>query len=149
MEKRYEEIIGRGRRYSPKHPPMPNRERAVQFAPFAALDGHGDALLETARVTEHETELTEEEKTMLDRRLQKLQEQLCGQPEITVGYFKPDERKTGGAYLVRTARLKQIEEHPAALHFTDGSSVAIEQIRWVEQNTETPLEKASQPMEWP
>ena len=86
---------------------------------------------------------------MLDRRLQKLREQLCGQPEITVGYFKPDERKTGGAYLVRTARLKQIEEHPAALHFTDGSSVAIEQIRWVEQNTETPLEKASQPTEWP
>ena len=149
MEKRYEEIIGRGRRYSPKHPPMPNRERAVQFAPFAALDGHGDALLETARGTEHETELTEEEKTMLDRRLQKLREQLCGQPEITVGYFKPDEQKTGGAYLVRTARLKQIEEHPAALRFTDGSSVAIEQIRWVEQNTEMSLEKASQPTEWP
>ena len=132
MEKRYEEIIGRGRRYSPKHPPMPNRERAVQFAPFAALDGHEDALQETARVTEHETELTEEEKAALDRGLQALRERLGEQPEVTVGYFKPDERKAGGAYLTKTARLKRIEEHPAGLLFTDGSSVAMEQIRWIE-----------------
>ena len=49
MNERYEKIIGRGRRYSPKHPPISNLERAAQFAPFAALDGHGEALLETAR----------------------------------------------------------------------------------------------------
>ena len=103
MNERYEKIRGRGRRYSPKHPPISNLERAAQFAPFAALDGHGEALLETARVTEHETELTEEEKARLDQKLQRLQKRLAMQPEVTVGYFQPDERKAGGAYLTKTA----------------------------------------------
>ena len=129
MNERYEKIIGRGRRYSPKHPPISNLERAAQFAPFAALDGHGEALLETARVTEHETELTEEEKARLDQKLQRLQKRLAMQPEVTVGYFQPDERKAGGAYLTKTACLKRIEESP--LRFTDGSGIPIEQIRWV------------------
>ena len=131
MNERYEKIIGRGRRYSPKHPPISNLERAAQFAPFAALDGHGEALLETARVTEHETELTEEEKARLDQKLQRLQKRLAMQPEVTVGYFQPDERKAGGAYLTKTACLKRIEEAPAMLRFTDGSGIPIEQIRWV------------------
>lgn len=132
MNKRYEEIIGRGRRYSPKHPPIPNRERAAQFASFAALNGHEDAIRETARVTEHETELTEEEKAALDKKLQALRERQTEQPQVTVGYFKPDGRKPGGAYLTKTACLKRIEELPAALRFTDGSSVPIERIRQLE-----------------
>ena len=53
------------------------------------------------------------------------------QPEVTVGYFQPDERKAGGAYLTKTACLKRIEESPAMLRFTDGSGIPIEQIRWV------------------
>ena len=128
----YDDIHNLPRPVSRRHRPMPLEERAVQFAPFAALDGHEDALQETARVTEHETELTEEEKAALDRRLQALRERLGEQPEVTVGYFKPDERKAGGTYLTKTVRLKRIEEHPAGLLFTDGSSVAMEQIRWIE-----------------
>ena len=82
-------------------------------------------------MTEHETELTEEEKARLDQKLQRLQKRLAMQPEVTVGYFQPDERKAGGAYLTKTACLKRIEESPAMLRFTDGSGIPIEQIRWV------------------
>jgi hypothetical protein len=33
---------------------MPLADRAAQFAPFAALNGHDDAIRQTARLTEEE-----------------------------------------------------------------------------------------------
>ena len=37
MSGKYDSLLRRGRHFSEKHPPMPNCERAAQFAPFAAL----------------------------------------------------------------------------------------------------------------
>ena len=37
---------------SQKHPPMPLKDRAAQFMPFAALTGHTAAIKETARQAE-------------------------------------------------------------------------------------------------
>lgn len=37
--KKYQNIIRLSRPVSRKHPPMPRKERAKQFAPFAALKG--------------------------------------------------------------------------------------------------------------
>lgn len=45
----YEDIIHLSHPVSKKHPQMSARSRAAQFAPFAALSGHGDAISETAR----------------------------------------------------------------------------------------------------
>lgn len=45
---RYDDIIGMERPISKKHPPMKLSDRAAQFAPFAALTGHGEAVEETA-----------------------------------------------------------------------------------------------------
>ena len=47
--KKYEDIIGLSRPVSKKHPPMSRENRAAQFAPFAALTGHEDAIRETQR----------------------------------------------------------------------------------------------------
>ena len=41
-----------------KHTRMPVRDRAAQFAPFAALTGFGAVLKETERITEKRIELT-------------------------------------------------------------------------------------------
>ena len=57
---------------SKKHPRMPVEKRAAQFAPFAALSGHADAVEETARITEEKLELTEERKEQINRVLQSL-----------------------------------------------------------------------------
>ena len=51
---------------------MPVEKRAAQFAPFAALSGHADAVEETARITEENAELTEERKEQINRVLQSL-----------------------------------------------------------------------------
>ena len=53
MSRAYEDIIDKERPVSKKRPHMPQRDRAAQFAPFAALTGYDEAVDETAReVTE-------------------------------------------------------------------------------------------------
>ena len=48
-EHRYDDIINLPHPVSKKHPPMSLHDRAAQFAPFAALTGHGDAIEESAQ----------------------------------------------------------------------------------------------------
>lgn len=45
----YAAILHHSRPRSERHRPIPNGERAAQFAPFAALTGLDEALDETAR----------------------------------------------------------------------------------------------------
>lgn len=40
----YEDIIGLEHPISPRHPRMPQSDRAAQFAPFAALTGFEDEI---------------------------------------------------------------------------------------------------------
>lgn len=42
----YDDIINMEHHVSNKHPRMPMSKRAAQFAPFAAIDGHSEALSE-------------------------------------------------------------------------------------------------------
>ena len=70
--RQYEAIIGLPRPLSRRHPPMARQERAAQFAPFAALAGHGAILREAARQTENQPVLSEDAQTALDARLRLL-----------------------------------------------------------------------------
>ena len=56
---RYDDIIGLKRPVSKKHAPMSIEDRAAQFAPFAALTGHGEAIRNTARTVAEEMEREE------------------------------------------------------------------------------------------
>ena len=47
----YADIINLPHHVSKRHPQMPMRDRAAQFAPFAALNGYDDSVDETARVS--------------------------------------------------------------------------------------------------
>ena len=46
----YEDIIDHPHYQSKTRPHMSNRNRAAQFAPFAALTGYDDAIIETERL---------------------------------------------------------------------------------------------------
>ena len=63
----YSDLIDLPRPTFPNHPPMPVRDRAAQFAPFAALTGFYDEIEKTRRAVEQaqaEAEsLTEAEET--------------------------------------------------------------------------------------
>lgn len=127
-EHRYDDIIDLPHHTSKKHPRMPLLDRAAQFAPFAALTGHEAAIKETARLTEDEIELDENRKELLDLRLQQLQEHLSEQRSVTVTYFKPDEKKAGGAYETVTGVVKKVDAYAGKLVFADGQEVELNRI---------------------
>ena len=127
----YDDIIDLPRPKS-AHEPMPMSDRAAQFSPFAALTGYGDAIDETARLTDHRIELSEEERTELDYKQQYLS--TLDSPTVTVTYFVPDERKSGGAYVTHTGALKRIDEVERAMVFADGTRVDMDEVVGIELN---------------
>ena len=109
-----------------KHEPMPMSDRAAQFSPFAALTGYGDAIDETARLTDARIELSEEERAELDYKQQYLA--TLDAPTVTVTYFVPDERKSGGAYVTHTGVLKRVDEVESMVVFKDGLRVPLDEV---------------------
>ena len=58
----YEDLLDLERPTFPNHPPMPARDRAAQFQPFAALDGFEAAIEQAREEFERQQEHTENEK---------------------------------------------------------------------------------------
>ena len=104
----YDDIIHLPHHVSRNHPQMPLRDRAAQFAPFAALTGYEAAIGETARLTAERRELSSQVAAELNRRLTDLAARLPDRPEVTIEYFIPDERKAGGAYVSVTGVVRNI-----------------------------------------
>lgn len=64
MSDKYEDIINLPHHVSKRHRQMPLAERAAQFAPFAALEGHAAAVSSTAQRVRLQME--EQEKQQVD-----------------------------------------------------------------------------------
>ena len=124
----YENIVNLPRPVSKKHPEPPLSERAARFAPFAAITGYEEMVLEEARVTEEKIELDECALTIIDKRLNILQNHLSQSPEITVTYFVPDKKKNGGAYRTVTGIVKRIDPYKKFLFMSDDDKIQIEDI---------------------
>lgn len=132
----YDDIIGLPHHVSSTRPHMPMLDRAAQFQPFRALTGYEDAVQETARYTDEKVELTEDEKALLDMELQRLSDDIANRPQVTLTCFRPDKRKSGGAYVTTTGRLKKIDDIEGALILASGERIVIEDILDI-QVTET------------
>ena len=124
----YDDIIHLPHHVSKTRPQMSLEDRAAQFSPFAALTGYDAAILETGRLTEDKLELGEETQAILDRKQRYLAEIIDTKPEITVTYFVPDEKKSGGAYSTVTGFLKRIDEYERVLMLTDGRKIQLDAI---------------------
>lgn len=125
---KYDDIIGLPHHVSSTRPHMPMLDRAAQFQPFRALTGYEDAVQETARYTDEKVELTEDEKALLDMELQRLSDDIASRPQVTLTCFRPDKRKSGGAYVTTTGRLKKIDDLEGALILASGERIVIEDI---------------------
>ena len=136
----YADIIRLPHHVSPRRPQMPRLNRAAQFAPFAALTGYGDEILEAGRATEQKPELSDSRQDELDRRLRLLtaacrhsgnllpEETAEGSgadsrpaPEITVTYFVPDPKKEGGSFRTVRGRIRQVDEYGRRIRLADGT----------------------------
>ena len=131
----YDDIIHLSHPTSKNRPRMSIHDRAAQFSPFAALSGHAAAIAETARLTDRKLELDEDTKAELDRRQAILLEHISERPEVTVTWFRPDEKKAGGAYVTTTGRLKKIDEIERVLVLTDGARIPLEDVAGLESDS--------------
>ena len=124
----YDDIIDLPHPTSERHPRMPMVNRAAQFSPFAALTGYDAAVKETARHTDARVELTEEEESILDAKLQLLADRIASQAAAEFTYFEPDKKKAGGAYLSVSGIIKKIDGVTGDIVLTDGQRIPIEDI---------------------
>lgn len=125
---KYDDIIDLPHHVSATRPHMLLSDRAAQFQPFRALTGYEGAVQETARLTDQKIELTGDEKAALDGALRGLAEDIGNQPAVTLVYFRPDEKKSGGAYLTAVGRLKKIDGHAGVLVLMGGERIPIKDI---------------------
>lgn len=128
-----------------KHPRMSLDTRAAIFAPFAALSGYDEAVEETARTTDRKIDLSESQKEELNRRLSFLIDRMDEEndngslpegiirsgenpPTVKITYFKPDERKEGGAYITVSGKVVKIDMYQKMLFFADGRTVGLDTV---------------------
>ena len=130
----YDDIIDLPHHVSETHPPMSRADRAAQFSPFAALTGYDAAVRETARVTERRIELGEGVKAELNARLNCILEHLPEHPQVSITYFVPDEKKSGGVYRTVTGAVRKLDGFAKTLPRADGTVVSMEEMVHVEGN---------------
>ena len=124
----YDDIINLPHHVSKTRPQMSMIDRAAQFSPFAALTGYDAAIKETGRLTDEKIELDEEALSNLNMKFQILFERLDEQPDIAITYFKPDETKSGGAYLTTTDKIKKIDEYERIITTANGTKIPMDDV---------------------
>lgn len=108
-----------------KYPKMSMSDRAAQFAPFAALTGHKEAVIEQGRITQEKRILSNEEKLEIN---EKIVEMVKLKSKCRIIYFEKDRTKSGGKYLNRVLSFKRIDELNKVLYFKENIQIQIEDI---------------------
>ena len=96
-----------------KYPKMSMSDRAAQFAPFAALTGHKEAVLEQQRITQTKRILSNEEKLEINEKIVEMVK---------------DQKKSGGKYHTATYTFKRLDELNKTLIFKENVQIQIDDI---------------------
>lgn len=108
-----------------KYPKMSMSDRAAQFAPFAALTGHKEAILEQQRLTQTKRILSNEEKLEINEKIIDL---MNLKSKCRIIYFEKDKTKSGGQYLKSVLSFKRLDELNKTLFFKENIQIQIEDI---------------------
>ncbi len=125
---KYDRILNAPHWEPRSRPRMPMEKRAAQFQPFDPLEGYEETVSETARETDDERFLDETRIDALNAQLAVLQSRIRDCPGITVTWFEPDSRKSGGAYRTVTGKLKKLDEYEGTMRLTDGTVIPLKRI---------------------
>ena len=107
--------------------------RAAQFAPFAALTGFDEEVEETARITDSKVELDEYQKAELNDKLLFLNNSEDDE-EVSITYFVPDKKKSGGAYVIKKGIVIKVREYEKDVVMADGTEIPIDDIIEIDGN---------------
>lgn len=108
-----------------KYPKMSMSDRDAQFAPFAALTGHKEAILEQQRTTQTKRILSNEEKLEIN---EKIIELMNLKSKCRIIYFEKDKTKSGGQYMESVLSFKRIDELNKVLYFKENIQIQIDDI---------------------
>ncbi|WP_419042247.1 YolD-like family protein [Holdemanella porci] len=108
-----------------KYPKMSMSDRAAQFAPFAALTGHKEAILEQQRTTQTKRILSNEEKLEIN---EKIIELMNLKSKCRIIYFEKDRTKSGGQYMESVLSFKRMDELNKTLFFKENIQIQIDDI---------------------
>lgn len=108
-----------------KYPKMSMSDRAAQFAPFAALTGHKEAVIEQGRITQEKRILSNEEKLEIN---EKIVEMVKLKSKCRIIYFEKDRTKSGGQYMESVLSFKRIDELNKVLYFKENIQIQIDDI---------------------
>ena len=107
------------------YPKMSMLDRAAQFAPFAALTGHKEAILEQQRITQTKRILSNEEKLRIN---EKIVEMVKLKSKCRITYFEKDKTKSGGQYMESVLSFKRMDELNKTLFFKENIQIQIDDI---------------------
>lgn len=110
---------------------MDIRDRAAQFAPYAALVGFGDVVCETARLTVEKKLQDDGETEKINRMLNYILYHKDGIAAEFI-YFEKDEAKSGGAYRKKIGVLDFFDDKKRELVFSDKTTLSIDDIVKIE-----------------
>ena len=108
-----------------KYPKMSMSDRAAQFAPFAALTGHKEAVIEQGRITQEKRVLSNEEKLEIN---EKIVEMVSLKSKCRITYFEKDKTKSGGKYIQNVLSFKRMDELNKTLFFKENIQIQIDDI---------------------
>jgi hypothetical protein len=124
----YDDIIDLPYPVPSRYPRMSMIDRGAQFSPFAALTGYDAVILETARLTDSEIQLDEDAIHALNEKILLLTEILPQQPNVTITYFRGDDRKSGGAYRSVSGNVLKIDPIKRQITLHCGARISFENI---------------------
>ena len=101
-------------------------DRATQFSPFAAFTGHDGIIAEAARLTDERPILDESVKQEISDLIQLASTD--SNLVLNIVYFVPDSRKTGGAYMEISGRIKKLIPHEKLLIMNTGTRIPVEDV---------------------
>ena len=131
---KYDDIIALPHYELKYHKRMSMESRSAQFAPFAALTGYNEGIIETSRITSKEKILTEEEKNILDRKINLILNHLEDRPEVKIKYFIKDKLKNGGEYREFVGVIKKINQENLYIILDNNLKIQIKDIIDINSN---------------
>ena len=129
---KYQDIINLPHHQSANRPHMSLHDRAAQFAPFAALRGYDDEISETARLTDRQLELNDEQIESINQQIHLIIENIKSVPMAKITYFVPDDKKKGGKYITIEANIRRIDEVQKQIILENGDSIEISKLFSIE-----------------
>lgn len=124
---KYDDIINleRPKSYRPK---MSISDRASQFAPFAALNGYDDRIIEEARIVDSKVEMDEERLFLLDMKFQLIKDRIKEKPKVSLNYFVKDRKKNGGIYITKIVSIIKLDELKRIITTSDMEIINMDDI---------------------